>query len=53
MSHKGQKTGDRRLETEAAPKNIVAVPQRGLDRRYDVWSYGLTCCVTAVYLAGR
>jgi hypothetical protein len=43
-----QKTGGK-----ATPNNALAVSQRGPDRRDEIWSYGLTCWVTAVYLAGR
>ena len=49
MSHK-----DRRLEAGNTEQYFtLAVSESGLDRRYEIWSYGLTCWVMAVYLAGR
>jgi hypothetical protein len=43
-----------RLKTEGRQhRTTLAVSQRGFDRRYEIWSYGLTCWAMAVYLAGR
>jgi hypothetical protein len=53
MEYESQKIGDRRLEAEAHQKTLYDPSAHSLDRRDDVWRYGLTTCVIAVYLAGR